>query len=285
MTTKREDPWMRYLTIVLVAVLVMPVAGGSGVGAAGDAPADGKSAPEGEHWNGRRGKRDDSGPRGRNAATENSGVRFDPVIRQIQGWTVHVEPTLIDGAHQEVGARALAMLGDHLRRISVLVTGERLKELKRLEIWIEYHHPELGSMQYHPSVEWLKAHGHDPRLWKKVHITRAESLLSRQQMLQHPWVVLHELAHAYHDQYLGFDDLRVKEAYQAAEKEGLYEEVLLYTGHRGRHYGLTDHKEYFAEGTEAYFGRNDFYPFVRAELKHYDRRLHDLLREIWGRAP
>ncbi len=36
------------------------------------------------------------------------------------------------------------------------------------------------------------------------------------------------------------------------------------------------------EGTEAYFYRNDFYPFVRAELKEHDPVLHDLLEEIWG---
>ena len=49
-----------------------------------------------------------------------------------------------------------------------------------------------------------------------------------------------------------------------------------------RHYALTNHKEYFAEGTEAYFYRNDFYPFVRAELKEHDPELHELLVEIWG---
>ncbi|NNM31053.1 MAG: metallopeptidase, partial [Akkermansiaceae bacterium] len=42
------------------------------------------------------------------------------------------------------------------------------------------------------------------------------------------------------------------------------------------------HKEYFAEGTEAWFYRNDFYPFVRAELKEHDPLLYKELREIWG---
>ena len=50
------------------------------------------------------------------------------------------------------------------------------------------------------------------------------------------------------------------------------------------HYGLTNHKEYFAEGTEAYFYRNDFYPFVRAELKEHDPTLHDVLAKVWGPA-
>jgi len=125
----------------------------------------------------------------------------------------------------------------------------------------------LGAMQYHPNLGWLKSHGHDPRLAKKVHIPRAKNLLSRHQMIKHPAVVLHELAHAYHDQYLGFDNPRVIEVYKKAKATGIYEKVLLYNGKKVRHYGLTDHKEYFAEGSEAYFYRNDFYPFVRAELR------------------
>jgi hypothetical protein len=52
-----------------------------------------------------------------------------------------------------------------------------------------------------------------------------------------------------------------------------------------RHYALTDHKEYFAEMTEAFFGTNDFYPFVRGELKQHDRRTYDLLAGIWGVEP
>ena len=72
-------------------------------------------------------------------------------------------------------------------------------------------------------------------------------------------------------------------AYEQAKQSGTYENVLLYTGQKVRHYALTDHKEYFAEGTEAYFYRNDFYPFVRAELNEHDPALHALLQEIWGR--
>jgi dipeptidyl-peptidase-4 len=49
-----------------------------------------------------------------------------------------------------------------------------------------------------------------------------------------------------------------------------------------KHYAATNHKEYFAEGTEAYFYHNDFYPFVRAELKQHDPTLHDALEKIWG---
>jgi dipeptidyl-peptidase-4 len=212
-------------------------------------------------------------------------ARFDPVVQNIEGWTVHVDPQMLAGEQAEAGAKALTLLANHLQRIAILVPEEQLTQLRDLEIWIEHHHPTLGAMQYHPSVDWLRSHGHDPRLAGKVHITRAASLLSRQQMIKHPAVVLHELAHAYHDQVLGFDHPRIIAVYEEAKAAGIYEKSLLYDGKTVRHYGLSNHKEYFAEGTEAYFYRNDFYPFCRAELHEHDPALHDLLEEIWGPIP
>ncbi len=209
-------------------------------------------------------------------------IHFNPVIKDIEGWTVHVDPKLLDGEHAKEGAHALKMLANHLQRIAILMPEDRLAAVQKLEIWIEHDHPGINSMPYHPSVGWLTARGYDARLAKKVHVSRAAQLLSRHQMVKHPAVILHELAHAYHDQVLGFDDPRIKAAYDKAMKAGLYDEVLLYTGQKVRHYAATNHKEYFAEGTEAYFYRNDFYPFVRAELKEHDPVLHDLLEEIWG---
>jgi len=201
----------------------------------------------------------------------------------MEGRTVHIDPKLLEGEHAEEGGRAVKMLGNHLQRIAILMPKERLKEMRKLEIWIEHDHAintEPGP--YHPGVGWLTERGYDPRLAKKVHVTRAASLLERHHMLKHPAVILHELAHAYHDQVLGFDEPRIKVAYDRAMKAGLYKEVLDYRGKKVRHYAATNPMEYFAEGTEAYFYRNDFYPFVRAELKEYDPGLYQLLVEIWG---
>ena len=99
---------------------------------------------------------------------------------------------------------------------------------------------------------------------------------------KHPYVVLHELAHSYHDQILDFDNPKIQDVYEQAKSEGIYDKVLLYTGKQVKHYGLNNAKEYFAESTEAYFGVNDFYPFIRAELKDHDPRMFRLLEEIWG---
>lgn len=117
----------------------------------------------------------------------------------------------------------------------------------------------------------------------KVHITLAASLLERHHLAKHPLVILHELSHAFHDQILGgYDEPRILAAYMKAMEAGLYKEVLDHTGRKVRAYAATTPMEYFAEGTEAYFDRNDFFPFVRAELKEHDPVLHDLLEEVWG---
>ena len=203
----------------------------------------------------------------------------------MEGWKVMVEPALLEAEAGSREARALEMLEAHLRFLSAMVPAERLKDLRTLGIWIEREHATLKNMQYHPSIGWLKANGHDPRLAKMVHIPVARQLISPAQLAKHPMVVLHELAHSYHDQFLGFDEARILAAYKKAEASGSYEKVLLFNGNTVRHYALTNHKEYFSEGTEAFFNRNDFYPFVRAELKLHDPTLHDLLAEIWGNPP
>jgi dipeptidyl-peptidase-4 len=218
------------------------------------------------------------------AAAEVFIPRFDPVIKEIEGWQVCIDPALLGGENQEAGAKALSMLANHLQRISIVVPAGPLAALRKVGLWIEYCHPSLKTMQYHPSERWLRANQHDPRLAKKVHIPQAPDIFSRKQMLKHPAVILHELAHAYHDQVLGFEYPEVLHAFERARNASLYQRVLLHTGEIGRHYGLTNHKEYFAEGTEAFLYRNDFYPFVRAELKEYDPDFHEVLEKIWGPA-
>jgi dipeptidyl-peptidase-4 len=207
---------------------------------------------------------------------------YDPIEKQVEGWTVAIDPQLLAEENREVGDKALQALANHLQRITYIMPEDRLAEVKKLRIWVDLHYDKLGNMQYHPSRGWLVGNGHDPRLAKHVHIPRAKQLYDPHMWAKHPYVVLHELAHAYHDQVLSFDDPEIIAAYKQAKQLGSYESVLLFNGAKVRHYGMTDHKEYFAEATEAYFGVNDFYPFVRAELKEHDPDMFALMEKIWG---
>lgn len=216
-------------------------------------------------------------------AEDDSTEKLPKLVRQdIEGWTVVIGEDLRAEANQAGREKALVALANHLQRVKYIVPEDRLEKLMKLPIWIEWHNEKLASMQYHPDRGWLIGHGHDPRLAKHVHIPRAADLYAPATWAKHPYVVLHELAHAYHDQVLSFDDPAVIKVFDAAKEQKLYEDVLLYTGRRVRHYALTNHKEYFAETTEAYFGVNDFYPFVRAELKEHDPAGFELMETVWG---
>ena len=57
--------------------------------------------------------------------------------------------------------------------------------------------------------------------------------------------------------------------------------MLRYGGTKGRAYAMNNATEYFAEGTEAYFGTNDFYPFVRPELEEHDPEMARLVKKLW----
>jgi len=63
---------------------------------------------------------------------------------------------------------------------------------------------------------------------------------------------------------------------------GKYDPVLCRYSRGTKAYGANNPGEFFAENSEAFFGVNDFYPFVRAELKEYDPDTHRALAILWG---
>jgi dipeptidyl-peptidase-4 len=216
-------------------------------------------------------------------AEEKEGQKkfYDPIVKKVEGWTIEYDPQLLAKENRAFGKEATKALANHLQRIKYILREDKVKVLQTLPIRLDLKH-ELGNMQYHPDRKWLIEHGYDPKLEKRVHVPRAQSLLNRGTWAKHPYVILHELAHAYHDQILSFDNNEIIKVYEASEKKGLYERVLLFSGRKVKHYARTNHKEFFAEMTESYIGVNDFYPFVRAELKEHDPDTYALMRKIWG---
>jgi hypothetical protein len=203
-------------------------------------------------------------------------------VRQIEGWKVLVDDRLLAAPNNELGERALKFLDAKLVEIKAVVPTDRVKQLQSIAIVLDLNCGKLGPMQYHPDAGWLKSNGYPAELAKCVHLPRAADVPTKRNINEQPWVILHELAHGYHDQVLGFDEPRIVAAYEKFKKSGRGDEALLYDGSRVKHYALTNHKEFFAEMTESYFGVNDFFPFNRAELKRAEPELFELLSQIWN---
>jgi hypothetical protein len=209
---------------------------------------------------------------------------WDPITayheRQIEGWRVLVHQKLDCEEQRKLFDDTMQLLGDHLYRISRVVPAKALAKLRQVPIWVELNHPRHNCMCYHPSPVWLREHGMNPEKAGSVELANAATFLKWTH--EQPWMVLHELAHAYHHKVVGHDQKELKESFQRAVASKSYEAVLHISGARKRHYALNNVQEYFAEASEAFFGTNDFYPFVRAELKEHDSALFELLRKLWG---
>lgn len=200
--------------------------------------------------------------------------------RLVEGWNVLV----LEAFERDDPARAadvLHLLGCQLALVARNVPAEPLAQLREVTIWVERDEPHHPCMAYHPDPGWLRNHGMNPEKAGCVEIADAKNFLDW--CHAQPWMVFHELAHAYHHRFLpdGFENAEVRAAYAAALAAGTYESVLHIAGRRERAYALTNPQEYFAETSECFFGTNDFYPFVRAELREHDPAGAAMLAKLW----
>jgi len=209
------------------------------------------------------------------------------IARQVEGWTVRIDTRLWRDQRAETD-KALDLLAVQLREILREVPKPAVGHLRRVTLWFTRTYPnEGGRAEYHPGADWLRDHGRDPAMVQGVEFTDIPDFESETRRM--PNFTLHELAHAYHDRVLpgGFSNAEIAEAYRAAKAGGRYERVQRKDAagqvHWDRAYAMTNPMEYFAESTEAFFSRNDFFPFNRSELQQHDPAMDALLVRLWGR--
>jgi hypothetical protein len=210
---------------------------------------------------------------------------FDPTdayeLRKVEGWLVRVNKKLLR-EQPELAVKTEELLEFQLFQITRVVPATALEKIRTVTIWVELDDPLFPCMCYHSERDWVSSHGLNPDKTHGVELSNPKNFLDWTRV--QPWMVFHELAHAYHDQFLpgAFENPQVLEAYRSAKEAKLYDAVLYYTGKTERAYAMNNQMEYFAEISEAYFGTNDFYPFVRPELHAHDPKGYEMLRKAWG---
>ncbi len=206
---------------------------------------------------------------------------FPTTTETLDGWTLYLEAGL-EKDHPMEWQSARRELDKQLYQITRVIPNGPLEKLKQIPIWINVDDQGTKCMAFHPGAEYLSQHRMNPKMAGGIEIGNLNSFVSW--TYEQPWMVLHELAHGYHFRFTdrAFDNPAIKAAFDAAMKAKLYDSVLHWDAKTVKHYAETNQMEYFAESTEAYFGQNDFYPFVNAELKTYDPVTFELMRHIWG---
>jgi hypothetical protein len=206
-------------------------------------------------------------------------------VRNIAGWSVHINRQLL-ASNTPATSRALELLQAQLEEIKRVVPAAAVVELQKVPLWISPEYPNKPPRaEYHPGVGWLREQGRDPAMVKGVEFTNVRIFEAETRRM--PNFALHELAHAYHDRVIvdGFQNAEIKAAYERAKAGGKYDSVERQDSEGrkrlDRAYALTNPQEYFAETSEAFFSRNDFYPFNRDELKQQDPQMFALLKKLW----
>ncbi|MEP6755808.1 MAG: hypothetical protein ABJA67_09930 [Chthonomonadales bacterium] len=207
--------------------------------------------------------------------------------REIEGWNIRINQRLLKES-PEPTAKAIGLLTTHLKEIIRAVPAPAVTRLKEVTLYLNptYEGVRPGA-EYHPGKQWLVDNKRDPNMVKGVEFTNISIFEAENRRM--PVFVLHELAHSFHDRVLGFDNREIKAAYDRAKASGTYDKVERWHGDGRpntfeRAYAMVTPQEYFAESSEAYFGRNDFYPFTRDELKKHDPEMYKLLTKVWGVA-
>jgi len=204
----------------------------------------------------------------------------------VVGWTVHVDVRLL-ASNGPATRRALELLAFQLSEVARVVPPAAVEQLRKVPLWFSPAYAGSGPRaEYHPDAGWLAAHRRNPAMAKAVEFTNIPEFESETRRM--PNFALHELAHAFHDRVLpgGFGNKDLREAHARAVASKSYDDVERRDAngrsHRDRAYALTNPMEFFAELSEAFFSRNDFFPFDRAELSQADPESERLLARLWG---
>ncbi len=208
-------------------------------------------------------------------------------IREVSGWKVHINKVLLDTRREETD-RALVLLKKMLGEIIRLVPAKAVAEMQKVPLYFSPPYPgKRGGAEFHPDAGWLRDNGRDPVMAKGVEFSNIP--IFEEELNRMPNFALHELAHSYHNLVVkgGFDNAEIKAAYDRAKASGKYDKVERWHGNGKpntfeRAYAMTTPMEYFAETTEAFFSRNDFFPFTRDELAKHDPEMEKLLARLWG---
>jgi hypothetical protein len=215
-----------------------------------------------------------------NSHREKAGDKWSYREMNIEGWTIFVQKELC--AKEELCTKVLDLMKVKLWEIATRLPAETVARLQEVELRMHLDHAENPGAAYHPNPVWLREHGM-PEDWALgIEFGNAKNFLgwSRQQ----PGMVLHELAHAWHHQVMGYEYQGLLDSFAATAAAGTLNEVLYVSGGTQKAYALNNEMEFFAEMSEAWWMTNDMYPFVRGELLD---ALPDVAQQmdVWWQLP
>ena len=216
------------------------------------------------------------------------------------GFEVNYEPNVF----REYGSLRQVLEGD-LKAVRALLPNSICRKLeKTTPLWINKSikygsksRPTVGrGACFHPQggKSWLRKNGMKVDKEGGIEFYSVDDYLSSHSDWGTGGGLLHEFAHAFHNKLVkqGFENVEIRDAYDAAMKKKLYDAVAAH-GCKGpqKAYACANPEEFFAELSTAFLWKKDrkteynkWWPWNRHELLAHDPDTYKVLDKIWSQA-
>ena len=182
--------------------------------------------------------------------------------------------------------KPIEVLAQEFKAITAAMPAKSVKILQRLLFFVEWDERKaLGNgvaggavaVYYGGHQLSMLARGMPPLKAKNITVLSMRSLAQEHQpdVESGRCVLLHEIAHAVHDQLLGRENPTVFAAYKQARERKLVDPEA---------YAATNEAEFFAEMSCAYYDQLDYHPKTRSALQKLDPVTFKMMEEVWGKA-
>lgn len=206
---------------------------------------------------------------------------------KIEGFTFLISEEALGADVSKYKRPPLDVLEYECKLLTAMFTPKVVDLLRRLTIFVNWDEKVslnngrsgIAVASYFPGgAQQAVNDGRHPLQSKTVTIHTLKLLTEMRQPRddnQQACVLLHEIAHAVHDQLFGSDHAGIRAAYEQAMERRLVEKDS---------YAATNVREFFAEMTCTYFDRLDYYPHNRDDLKKHDPVTFKTMEACWAGA-
>jgi len=206
--------------------------------------------------------------------------------QKIEGFTFLVSEEALAQDVTNFEKKPLEALQMECAALTKVLTPKTVELLRGMVIWAEWDEQvKLGNGRKGNSLAvyvggdaaQMARQGKHPLRAKTITIHSLKALTQGRQPKNDrgDCVLLHEFAHAVHDQMIGNNNLAIKNAYQQAMERKLYD--------KDQYVGTNDH-EFFAELSCAYLDQLRYFPYNRADLKKHDPASYKVIEAAWAGA-
>ncbi len=193
-------------------------------------------------------------------------------VMQVNGWTVYFSPRFDDRPKDR--AAILRKIQSQTTEIIARVPAQHVKVMRQADIWVEASTHWRSLARYHATRTAVYQEGISKQKLRDVEIF---GKFARQ---KHGSLILHELAHVYHDRKLKNKNRRIEKLYDRFKAQ--QPNAIDRCGKRQEAYALWNFHEFFATFTEAYFGETCAYPYNRSTMRQAHPEVHSFMMKVWG---